>query len=112
MWKDDRTALEEFARIKREKKRQLSEYIKKHEGVEVNPDFIFDIQVKRLHEYKRQLLNAFAILDIYFGIKEGRIRSFHPTAFLFGAKAAPGYFRAKGIIKFINEVANLVDHDP
>ena len=112
MWKDDRTALEEFARIKREKKRQLSEYIKKHEGVEVNPDFIFDIQVKRLHEYKRQLLNAFAILDIYFGIKEGRICNFHPTAFLFGAKAAPGYFRAKGIIKFINEVANLVDHDP
>ena len=111
-WKDDGAALKEFARIKSEKKRQLSEYIEKHDGAEVNPEFIFDIQVKRLHEYKRQLLNAFAILDIYFGIKDGRIRDFHPTAFLFGAKAAPGYFRAKGIIKFINEVANLVDNDP
>ena len=85
----------------------------KKEGITVNPDFIFDIQVKRLHEYKRQLLNAFSILDIYFGLKDGRINKdeFNPTAFIFGAKAAPGYFRAKGIIKFINEIAKMISKD-
>jgi len=67
--------------------------------------------VKRLHEYKRQLLNAFSILDIYYGLKEGRITEFNPTVFIFGAKAAPGYFRAKGIIKFINEIARMIDAD-
>jgi starch phosphorylase len=103
--------LKEFGDIKRIKKRQLAEYIYKQEGITVDPDFIFDIQVKRLHEYKRQLLNAFSILDIYFGIKDGRIKEFHPTAFIFGAKAAPGYFRAKGIIKYINEIAKLIDSD-
>jgi starch phosphorylase len=103
--------LKEFGDIKRIKKRQLAEYIYKQEGITVDPDFIFDIQVKRLHEYKRQLLNAFSILDIYFGIKDGRIKEFHPTAFIFGAKAAPGYFRAKGIIKYINEIAKLIDAD-
>lgn len=103
--------LKEFGDIKRIKKRQLAEYIYKQEGITVDPEFIFDIQVKRLHEYKRQLLNAFSILDIYFGIKDGRIKEFHPTAFIFGAKAAPGYFRAKGIIKYINEIAKLIDSD-
>ena len=83
----------------------------KHDHFGLNTDFLFDIQVKRLHEYKRQLLNAFSILDIYFGLKDGRIKDFYPTTFLFGAKAAPGYYRAKGIIKFINEVANLVNYD-
>ena len=78
----------------------------------MNPDFLFDVQAKRLHEYKRQLLNAFSILDIYYGMKEGRIQDFTPTLFLFGAKAAPGYFRAKGIIKYINEIAKLIDGDP
>jgi len=68
--------------------------------------------VKRMHEYKRQLLNAFAVLDIYFGLKDGRIQDFNPTAFLFGAKAAPGYIRAKTVIKFINDIANLVNNDP
>ncbi len=108
---NDKAVIKQFGDIKRIKKRQLADYIYKMENIRVNPEFIFDIQVKRLHEYKRQLLNAFSILDIYFGLKEGRIKEFHPTAFIFGAKAAPGYFRAKGIIKFINEIANLIDHD-
>ncbi len=107
----DRAAVKEFDDIKRIKKRQLAEYIHKRENIRVNPDFLFDIQVKRLHEYKRQLLNAFSILDIYYGLKEGRIQEFHPTVFLFGAKAAPGYFRAKAIIKFINEIAAMIDRD-
>ena len=108
---DNREIIREFADIKHIKKRQLAEYIKKQEGIKINPDFIFDIQVKRLHEYKRQLLNAFSILDIYFGLKEGRIKEFNPTCFIFGAKAAPGYYRAKGVIKYINEIAKLVRED-
>ncbi len=109
---NDKNVIKQFGDIKRIKKRQLSEYILKQEGIKLNPEFIFDIQVKRLHEYKRQLLNAFSILDIYFGLKDGRIKEFNPTAFIFGAKAAPGYFRAKGIIKFINEIAKLIEADP
>ncbi len=109
---DDAASMKRFAEIKRAKKDQLVDYIEKHDGVKLDSSFIFDIQVKRLHEYKRQLLNAFSILDIYFGIKEGRIKNYTPTAFIFGAKAAPGYYRAKGIIKFINEIARLIDNDP
>ncbi len=108
---DDTNTMKQFNDIKRIKKKQLADYIYKMEGVRVNPEFIFDIQVKRLHEYKRQLLNAFSILDIYFGLKDGRIKDFNPTVFLFGAKSAPGYFRAKAIIKFINEVAKMIDLD-
>ena len=110
---NDDAVIKEFDEIKKIKKRQLADYIYKKEGITVNPDFIFDIQVKRLHEYKRQLLNAFSILDIYFGLKDGRINKdeFNPTAFIFGAKAAPGYFRAKGIIKFINEIAKMISND-
>ena len=111
-YKDDKKVIKEFDAIKKIKKQQLAAYIKEKEGVEVNPDFIFDIQVKRLHEYKRQLLNAFSILDIYYGLKDGRIKDFTPTAFIFGAKAAPGYARAKGIIKFINEIAKMIANDP
>lgn len=110
-YKDNHEVIEQFAKIKRIKKQQLAEYIEKREGIKLDPDFIFDVQVKRLHEYKRQLLNAFSILDIYFGIKDGRIKQFHPTVFLFGAKAAPGYYRAKGIIKYINEIAKLINSD-
>jgi glycogen phosphorylase len=108
---NDKAVIKQFSDIKRIKKRQLSDYIYKMENIRINPEFIFDIQVKRLHEYKRQLLNAFSILDIYFGLKDGRIKEFNPTVFIFGAKAAPGYFRAKGIIKFINEIAKLIDSD-
>lgn len=110
-YKEDPSVIKEFDNIKKIKKRQLADYIMKKEGIVVNPEFIFDIQVKRLHEYKRQLLNAFSILDIYFGIKDGRIKDFNPTVFIFGAKAAPGYYRAKGIIKFINEIAKLIQED-
>ncbi len=107
----DKAAIGEFIDIKKKKKIQLTDYIKSREGITLNPDFIFDIQVKRFHEYKRQLLNAFSVLDIYFGLKDGRIRDFYPTSFLFGGKAAPGYFRAKGIIKFINEIAGRINTD-
>ena len=108
---DDESVIRQFDSIKRIKKQQLAEYIEKKEGIKINPDFIFDIQVKRLHEYKRQLLNAFSILDIYFGLKDGSIKEFNPTCFIFGAKAAPGYFRAKGIIKYINEIAKMIRED-
>ena len=104
--------VDKFNGIKWQKKKQLSDYIQKHEGVYINPDFIFDVQVKRLHEYKRQLLNAFSIMAIYFRLKEGKLPNFTPTAFIFGAKAAPGYARAKAIIKYINEIANLINNDP
>ncbi len=109
---DNEAVIREFDSIKKIKKQQLAEYIEKKEGIKINPEFIFDIQVKRLHEYKRQLLNAFSILDIYYGLKDGRIKDFTPTCYIFGAKAAPGYFRAKGIIKYINEIAKMIDNDP
>jgi len=104
--------VDKFNGIKWQKKKQLSDYIQKHEGVYINPDFIFDVQVKRLHEYKRQLLNAFSIMAIYFRLKEGKLPNFTPTAFIFGAKAAPGYARAKAIIKYITQIADLVNNDP
>ena len=102
----------EFNDIKHLKKEQLCAVIAKHEGVTLNPDFIFDVQVKRLHEYKRQLMNILSIVDIYFRLKEGRLPDFHPTVFLFGAKSAPGYARAKAIIRYINRVAKLINSDP
>ncbi len=101
-----------FNAVKQQKKRQLAALIAEREDTEIPPEFIFDVQVKRLHEYKRQLLNALSILDIYYGLKDGSLQDFHPTVFIFGAKAAPGYFRAKAIIKLINEIARLVNTDP
>ena len=108
---DDDSVLNRFIAIKEEKKKQLVEYIKLHDGVEIDENSIFDIQIKRLHEYKRQLLNALAILELYFEIKEGTLKAFVPTTFIFGAKSAPGYARAKGIIKLINEIAKLIEND-
>ena len=102
----------EFNAIKHLKKEQLCAVIAKHEGVTLNPDFIFDVQVKRLHEYKRQLMNILSIVDIYFRLKEGRLPDFHPTVYLFGAKSAPGYARAKAIIRYINRVAKMINNDP
>ena len=109
---DDEAILRRFIDIKQTKKAQLADFIKAHDGVAVAPGSVFDIQIKRLHEYKRQLLNAFSILWIYYGIKDGSIRNFTPTTFIFGAKSAPGYRRAKAIIKYINEIAKLVSSDP
>ena len=102
----------EFNAIKRKKKEQLCNVIAKHEGVMLNPDFMFDVQVKRLHLYKRQLMNALSIVDIYFRLKEGRLPDFQPTAFIFGAKSAPGYMDAKSVIRYINRVARMINNDP
>lgn len=109
---DDETVLKEFMAIKEAKKCQLADFVKAHDGKDIDPNWIFDIQIKRLHEYKRQLLNALSILYIYFGIKDGSIKDFTPTVYIFGAKSAPGYRRAKAIIKLINEIGDLVNSDP
>ncbi len=108
---DEKQILEKFIDIKRQNKRKLADFIFLKEGKILNTDTIIDAQIKRLHEYKRQLLNILCILEIYFEIKEGSLKDFTPTTFVFGAKSAPGYKRAKGIIKFINEVADLIDKD-
>ncbi len=108
---DDKAVIRRFLDIKKEKKTQLAEFILDREGISINPDSIFDIQIKRLHEYKRQLLNAFSILWLYFGIKDGSIKDITPVTFLFGAKSAPGYRRAKAVIKFINEIAAMIEKD-
>jgi starch phosphorylase len=109
---EDKAVLDEFMKIKGLKKMQLKAFIEENEGIVIDENSIFDIQIKRLHEYKRQLLNALHILDLYYRIKENPTMKRVPQTFIFGAKAAPGYFRAKGIIKFINEIASLVNNDP
>ncbi len=109
---DDESVLRRFMEIKQIKKNQLAEFIAERDGVEISPESIYDIQIKRLHEYKRQLLNAFSVLWIYYGIKDGTINDFAPTTFIFGAKSAPGYRRAKAIIKYINEIGRIVSSDP
>lgn len=109
---EDAEVLQAFINIKNTKKRQLKAFIAREEGIEIDETSIFDIQIKRLHEYKRQLLNAFHILDLYYRIKENPSIERAPQTFIFGAKAAPGYLRAKAIIKFINQIAELVNGDP
>ena len=108
----DEDMVRQFNAIKRQKKEQLCKVIAEKEGVQLNPDFIFDVQIKRLHEYKRQLMNALSIVDIYFRLKNGELPDFHPTVFIFGAKSAPGYARAKAIIRYINRIAKLINNDP
>jgi len=108
----DDDMVRQFNAIKRTKKEQLCKIIADKEGVQLNPDFMFDIQVKRLHEYKRQLMNAISIVDIYFRLKNGELPDFQPTAFIFGAKSAPGYARAKAIIRYINRIAKMINSDP
>ena len=105
-------SLAEFARIKAANKERLSGEIARRCGIKLDPTMLFDIQIKRLHEYKRQLMNALSIVWLYQGIKGGEITDFTPTAFLFGAKSAPGYARAKGIIRYILAVADLIEKDP
>ena len=110
-WVDDEEALKEFMSIKYENKVRLAKYIKEHNGIEVDPRTIFDVQVKRLHEYKRQLLNILHVMYLYNEIKEHPEISFYPRTFIFGAKASAGYIRAKQIIKLINSVADVVNND-
>lgn len=108
----DDALLDRLAEVKHANKVDFAAWVAEREGIEINPDAIFDVQIKRLHEYKRQLLNAIYILDLYFRMKEDPSLQVPPRVFIFGAKAAPGYIRAKGIIKLINAIAELVNNDP
>ena len=108
---DDPKVLAEFQDIKYQNKLRLAEYIKKHNGIEVDPRSIFDVQVKRLHEYKRQFLNILHVMYLYNQIKDHPEMYFHPRTFIFGAKAAAGYVRAKETIKLINSVADVINND-
>lgn len=108
---DDEKAQEEFMQIKYENKLRLIEYIKEHNGIELDPNSIFDIQIKRLHEYKRQLLNILNVMSLYNKLKENPDMDIVPRSFIFGAKAAAGYRRAKLTIKLINAVADVVNND-
>ncbi len=108
---DDENVLNRVAEIKLHNKERLANYIKETTGIEVNPHSIFDIQVKRLHEYKRQLLNVLHIMDLYNKLKENPLLDIEPRTFIFGAKAASGYRRAKSIIKLINTLAERINND-
>ena len=110
-YKDDQHVLSEFYNVKQEAKARLAAFIKESTGVEVSTEAIFDVQVKRLHAYKRQLLNLLHILKLYWDLKDNPDKDMVPRVFIFGAKAAPGYHFAKSVIKLINEVANLVNND-
>ena len=108
---DDELSQKEFMNIKYQNKVRLAEYIKEHNGIEVNPRSIYDVQVKRLHEYKRQLLNILHVMYLYNELKKNPDMDFYPRTFIFGAKASAGYRRAKSIIKLINSVADVVNND-
>lgn len=108
---DDELSQKEFMNIKYQNKVRLAKYIKEHNGIEVDPRSIFDVQVKRLHEYKRQLLNILHIMYLYNELKKNPGMDFYPRTFIFGAKASAGYKRAKSIIKLINSVADVVNND-
>ncbi len=112
VYADDEKAQQEFMNIKYQNKIRLAEYIKVHNGIEVDPRSIFDVQVKRLHEYKRQLLNILHVMYLYNELKEHPDKEFFPRTFIFGAKAAAGYMNAKLTIKLINSVADVVNNDP
>ena len=109
---DDSRARKEFQEIKYQNKLRLAKYIKEHNGIDINPDSIFDVQVKRLHEYKRQLMNIMHIMYLYNQLKDNPDMKFYPTTFIFGAKAAAGYKTAKQTIKLINAVADVINNDP
>ena len=109
---DDAAFRDEFARVKRQNKLRLSDFLSRAQGVRLDPEFIYDVQAKRLHEYKRQLMNALHILMLYNRIQDDPNFTMPPRAFIFGAKAAPGFYRAKLIIKFINAIGALIDRNP
>ncbi len=109
---DDKAALADFMAIKRKNKQRLAKYIKDMNGVTVDPDSLFDVQVKRLHEYKRQHLNALHILHSYLQLKDNPNIDFTPRTYIFGAKSAPGYYLAKEIIRFICNLAKEIENDP
>ena len=111
LYVDDEKAQHEFMNIKYQNKVRLAKYIKEHNGIDVDPRSIFDVQVKRLHEYKRQLMNILHVMYLYNKIKEHPEMDFYPRTFIFGAKAAAGYMRAKLTIKLINSVADVVNND-
>ena len=111
VYADDKKAQQEFMNIKYQNKVRLAKYILEHNGIEVDPNSIFDVQVKRLHEYKRQLMNILHVMYLYNQIKEHPERDFYPRTFIFGAKAAAGYRRAKLTIKLINSVADVINND-
>ncbi|MGX7012920.1 glycogen/starch/alpha-glucan phosphorylase [Vagococcus silagei] len=108
---DDKKVYADLAKVKKENKKRLAQYIKETKGIEVSPDAIFDVQVKRLHAYKRQLMNLMHIIKLYLDIKENPDLDITPRVFIFGAKAAPSYHFAKSVIKLINETANLINND-
>ncbi len=111
IYADDELSRKEFMNIKYQNKVRLAKYIKEHNGIEVNPRSIFDVQVKRLHEYKRQLLNILHIMYLYNELKKNPSMDFYPRTFIFGAKASAGYQRAKSIIKLINSVGDVINND-
>ncbi|MEG1535796.1 MAG: glycogen/starch/alpha-glucan phosphorylase [Clostridia bacterium] len=111
-FKDDKTVLAKLMDIKKQNKIRLAKYIQEANGITVDPDSIFDVQVKRLHEYKRQLLNALHILDMYYQIKANPDIQMNSRTFIFGAKAAPSYYMAKQIIRLIHSLGNLINNDP
>jgi glycogen phosphorylase len=111
-YENDVSVLATLAKIKLENKKRLANYIECTNGIRVNPESLFDVQVKRLHEYKRQLLNAMHILYLYNEIKENRNTNLQPRTFIFGAKASPGYLVAKEIIRFISKIADMINNDP
>ena len=110
-FKGNKAVLKELEQVKRENKIRLANYIEKANGVKINPDSIFDVQVKRLHEYKRQLLNALHILDLYLRLKDNPDLDITPRTFIFGAKAAPSYYMAKQIIRFICTLGDVINND-
>lgn len=111
-YKDNESVLKQLAKIKKANKVKMAEYIQTNNGIIVDPDSIFDVQVKRLHEYKRQHLNAINILSTYLWLKANPNAEFTPKTYIFGAKAAPGYYFAKQIIQFIVELGNRINNDP
>lgn len=111
-YKNDSAVLEKLAKIKKQNKERMAKYIKEHNGITVDTDSIFDVQVKRLHEYKRQLMNALHIYSTYIWLRDNPNAEFKPKTYIFGAKAAPGYYFAKQIIQFIVALSNKINNDP